>query len=130
MSDKSEMFEKGMQVRREMFGPELAEVAWNTATDFTRPFHDLMTRYCFGETWGNPELGRRERSIATLSMLIAQGKELEIKMHVKAGLANGLTFEEIRALLLHGMIYCGVPASFTGLRAAEAAFAEVEAAKA
>jgi 4-carboxymuconolactone decarboxylase len=124
------MFEEGMQVRREMFGPQLAEVAWNNATDFTRPFHDLMTRYCFGETWGNPDLSRRDRSLATLSMLIAQGKELEIKMHVKAGVTNGLTMEEIRALVLHAMIYCGVPASFTALRAAEAAFAEIEEAKA
>ncbi|PTS83912.1 4-carboxymuconolactone decarboxylase [Sphingomonas sp. HMWF008] len=125
----SDLFEKGMQVRREMFGPELAERAVATASDFAKPFHDIMTRYCFGETWNRPAMGRRDRSIATISMLIAQGKELEIKMHVKGGLANGLTVDEIREIVLHAMIYCGVPASFTALRAAEAALAEIEAAK-
>ncbi|PZO05949.1 MAG: 4-carboxymuconolactone decarboxylase [Alphaproteobacteria bacterium] len=122
----SDLFERGMQVRREMFGPELAERAVASASDFAKPFHDIMTRYCFGETWNREALGRRDRSIATISMLIAQGKELEIKMHVKGGIANGLTVEEIRELVLHAMIYCGVPASFTALRAAEAALAEIE----
>lgn len=127
----SEMFDKGMQVRREMFGPELAELAVKNASEFAKPFHDVMTRYCFGETWTRPDLGRRDRSLATISMLIALGKELEIKMHVKAGIANGLTVAEIREIVLHAMIYCGVPASFTALRAAEAALAELdEAAKA
>jgi 4-carboxymuconolactone decarboxylase len=61
-------------------------------------------------------------------MLIAQGKEVEIKMHVKGGIANGLEVDEIRELVLHAMIYCGVPASFTALRAAEAALEELAAA--
>ena len=121
----NELFEKGMQVRREMFGPDLAERAVASASEFAKPFHDIMTRYCFGETWNREGLGRRDRSLATISMLIALGKELEIKMHVKGGLANGLTVEEIRELVLHAMIYCGVPASFTALRAAEAALAEL-----
>lgn len=126
----SEVYETGMKIRREMFGPQGAELAVANASDFAKPFHDIMTRYCFGETWGNPALGKRDRSLATLSMLIALGKENEIKMHVKGGIANGLTVEEIQALVLHSMIYCGVPASVTGLRAAEAALAELEAAKA
>lgn len=124
----TDLFDKGMQVRREMFGPELAERAVATASEFAKPFHDIMTRYCFGETWNRPGLGRRDRSLATLSMLIAMGKELEVKMHVKGGIANGLTVEEIRELVLHAMIYCGVPASFTALRAAEAALDELAAA--
>jgi len=124
------LFEKGMQVRREMFGPALAERAVAEASDFAKPFHEIMTRYCFGETWNRPGLGRRDRSLLTLSMLIAQGKEMEIKMHVKGGIANGLTVDEIREVVLHAMIYCGVPASFTALRAAEAALAELDAAQA
>lgn len=124
-TEMSDMFDKGMQVRREMWGPELAERAVANASEFAKPFHDIMTRYCFGETWNRPGLDRRDRSLATLAMLIAQGRELEIEMHVKGGIANGLTVEEIRELVLHAMIYCGVPASFTALRAAEAALASL-----
>jgi len=118
-------FDLGMKVRREMFGAELAENAWDNASEFSRPFQDLMTRYCFGETWARPGLGRRDRSLLTLSMLIAQGRELEIQMHVKAGLNNGLTAEEIREIILHAMVYCGVPAAYTGLRAAEHALQQL-----
>lgn len=115
------LFDAGMKVRREMFGAELAEKAVANASEFARPFHDIMTRYCFGETWNRPGLGRRDRSLITLAMLIAQGRELEVKMHVKGGLANGLSVEEIREVILHAMIYCGVPACYTALRAAEEA---------
>lgn len=121
-----DLYKKGMEVRHAMFGPQGAELAVANATDFAKPFHDLMTRYCFGENWGNPALSRRDRSLATLAMLIALGKENEIKMHVKGGIVNGLTVEEIQALVLHSMIYLGVPNAVTGLRAAEAALAELE----
>ncbi|PZQ59656.1 MAG: 4-carboxymuconolactone decarboxylase [Sphingomonas taxi] len=118
-----------MAVRREMWGAELAENAVANASDFAKPFQDIMTRYCFGETWTRADLGRRDRSIATLAMLMAQGRELEVKMHVKGGIANGLTVAEIRELVLHTMIYCGVPASFTALRACEEALADIERSK-
>lgn len=122
-------YEAGMAVRREMWGAELAENAVANASDFAKPFQDIMTRYCFGETWTRADLGRRDRSIATLAMLMAQGRELEVKMHVKGGIANGLTVAEIRELVLHTMIYCGVPASFTALRACEEALADIERSK-
>jgi 4-carboxymuconolactone decarboxylase len=126
----SDLVEQGMQVRRDMWGPEFADAAVANASDFAKPFHDMMNRYCFGETWNRPGLGRRDRSLITLAMLIALGKEAEIRMHVRGGLANGLTVDEIQELVLHSMIYCGVPASVTGLRGAEAAFADIAGAKA
>lgn len=126
----TDSFEKGMQVRREMWGAELADLAVANASDFARPFQEeLLTRYCFGETWTRPNLGRRDRSLITIAMLIALGKDVEIKMHVKAGIANGLKPEEIQELVLHSAIYCGIPAGVTGLRAAEAALNEIEEAK-
>ena len=123
MSD--EKFEKGMQVRREMWGPELADQAVENASDFAKPFQDIMTQYCFGEMWNREALGRRDRSMITIAMLIAQGKELEIRMHVRGGIANGLSVEEVREIVLHAMIYCGVPASHTALRACELALQDL-----
>jgi len=113
-----------MQVRREMWGADLAERAVESASNLAKPFQDIMTRYCFGEVWSRPGLGRRERSMVTLAMLIAQGKELEIRMHVRGALSNGVTEEELQEIILQAMIYCGVPASYTGLRAAEEALGQ------
>ena len=121
----TELFEQGVQVRRELFGAELGERHIKEATDFTRKFQDLVTRYCFAELWGSGEVPRRIRSIITLSMLVAMGKSNEVKIHVRAALANGVTKGEIREILLHAMIYSGVPAAVDGFRCAREVFAEL-----
>jgi 4-carboxymuconolactone decarboxylase len=111
-----ETFAAGMQIRREMFGPASSEQAVNTATDFTRPLQEIVTRYCFGEIWTRPVLDRRTRSLLTIATLVALGKPVQLRAHVRAAIANGATKDEIREVLLHSMIYCGVPAgvdSFT-----------------
>lgn len=117
-------FEAGMEVRRAMWGPELAERALQNASPFAQPFQDLLTRYCFGEAWTRPGLNRRDRSLITLAMLIALGKPLEIKMHTRGALSNGLSVEELRELMVHSIIYCGVPAAHTALQAMEEALGE------
>jgi len=106
----ADTFAAGLQVRREMFGPALAEQAVNSATDFTRPLQEIVTRYCFGEIWTRPPLDRRTRSLLTIATLIALGKPVQLRAHVRAAITNGATKDEIREVLLHGMIYCGVPA--------------------
>ena len=119
------LFEKGVQVRRELFGAELGEKHIKEATDFTRKFQDLVTRYLFAEVWGTDAVPRKIRSIITLSMLVAMGKSNEVKIHVRAALTNGVTKSEIREILLHAMLYAGVPAAVDGFRCAREVFAEL-----
>ncbi len=92
--------DKGMRVRREVLGDEHVDAAIERATDFTREFQDLITRYAWGEIWARPGLDRRTR------------------------LRNGLTPDEIKEVLLHSAIYCGVPAANTAFSIAEEALAE------
>jgi 4-carboxymuconolactone decarboxylase len=116
---------KGVQVRRELFGAELGAKHIKEATDFTRRFQDLVTRYLFAEVWGTDTVPRKIRSIITLSMLVAMGKSNEVKVHVRAALTNGVTKNEIREILLHAMMYAGVPAAVDGFRCAREVFAEL-----
>jgi 4-carboxymuconolactone decarboxylase len=106
----ADTFAAGMQLRREMLGPAFAEQAVNSATDFTRPLQEIVTRYCFGEIWTRPPLDRRTRSLLTIATLVALGKPVQLRVHVRAAITNGATKDEIREVLLHSMIYCGVPA--------------------
>lgn len=119
------LFDRGVEIRKELFGAELGVRHIDEATEFTRKFQDMVTRYCFAETWGDEDVPRRVRSIITLSMLVATGKANETKLHVKTAIANGVTREEIRAIMLNAMIYCGVPAAVEGFRIAQEAFAEI-----
>lgn len=101
--------ESGVQMRRDMFGAEFTDRQIEQANEFTRPMQDVVSKYCFGETWSRPGLGRRERSMATLAALCAMGRTHELRVHVVGALKNGVTPTEIRELLLHTMVYAGVP---------------------
>jgi 3-oxoadipate enol-lactonase/4-carboxymuconolactone decarboxylase len=103
--------ERGMEVRREVLGDEHVDRAIAGTTEFTADFQDLITRYAWGEIWARPGLDRRTRSCITLTALVALGREGELAMHVRAALRNGLTPDEIKEVLLHSAVYCGVPAA-------------------
>jgi 4-carboxymuconolactone decarboxylase len=118
MSEQDPSYKTGMQIRREMFGPGGAEERVAAATPFNRPFEDLVTRYCFGDTWGRPGLDRKTRSMITLAALTALVRPNQLKIHVRGALANGVTPEEIREILLHTSIYAGIPAGVEAFNAA------------
>jgi len=121
----SEQFEQGMKVRREVLGDEHVDRAVERTTPFTADFQDLITRYAWGEIWARPGLDRRTRSCITLTALIALGREEELAMHVRAALRVGLTPDEIKEVLLHTAIYCGVPAANGAFAVAQRVLDEV-----
>ena len=118
-------FATGLAIRREMFGPEGAERQIEAATDFTRPLQDMVTRYCFGETWSRPTLDRKTRSMLTLALLTALGKQNQLRVHVRGAIQNGVSKEEIREVLMHSMIYAGLPAAVDSFATATAVLKEM-----
>jgi 4-carboxymuconolactone decarboxylase len=122
---EKQMFEKGLSIRREIFGAELSDKAWASADDFNRPFEELVNEYCFGEIWGRPGLDRKTRSIVTLSMLTGLNRPNQIRAHVKGAITNGVSKAEIQELFLQAAIYCGVPAAVDSFRIAREVFQEM-----
>jgi 4-carboxymuconolactone decarboxylase len=122
MSNDKEAFDRGLALRHDMFGPAGAEQAVESASDFSRPLQETVTRFCFGEIWQRPGLDRRTRSLITLSMLIGTGRFTQFAVHVRGALANGVTREELRELTLHAQLYCGIPSSVEATAACEAIF--------
>jgi 3-oxoadipate enol-lactonase/4-carboxymuconolactone decarboxylase len=117
-----------MRTRREVLGDDHVDRAIARTTDFTREFQDLITRYAWGEIWTRPGLDRRTRSCITLTALIALGRDEELALHVRAALRNGLSADEIKEVLLHAAIYCGVPAANTAFAVAQRVLDETHAA--
>ena len=113
-----------MKVRREVLGDKHVDAALERTTGFTADFQDLITRYAWGEVWSRPGLDRRTRSCITLTALVALGRLEELEMHVRAALRNGLSEDEIKEVLLHAAIYCGVPAANSAFAAAQRVFVE------
>jgi 4-carboxymuconolactone decarboxylase len=113
-----------MEVRREVLGDEHVDRAVARTTEFTAEFQDLITRYAWGEIWTRPGLDRRTRSCMTIIALVALGRMDELAMHVRAALRNGLTADEIKEVLLHSAIYCGVPAANSAFAVAQDVLSE------
>jgi 3-oxoadipate enol-lactonase/4-carboxymuconolactone decarboxylase len=116
--------EPGMEVRRQVLGDAHVDRAQARQTPFTARFQDFISRYAWGEIWTDPTLSRRERSMITLTALVAHGHLDELAMHVRAARGNGLTPEEIGAVLLQTAVYCGVPAANSAFAVAQRVLAE------
>ncbi|MFF4085701.1 3-oxoadipate enol-lactonase [Streptomyces nigra] len=115
---------RGMAVRREVLGDAHVDRAQARQTAFTARFQDFITRYAWGEIWTDPTLSRRERSMITLTALVAHGHHEELAMHVRAARRNGLTPDEIGAVLLQTAVYCGVPAANAAFAVAQRVLSE------
>jgi 4-carboxymuconolactone decarboxylase len=121
----SPLFDKGLQLRKEVLGAEYVDRSIQGADDFTRPLQKLITEYCWGEAWGSDALDKRTRSMLNLAMLTALGKKDELKLHTRGAINNGVTMEEIQAVLIQACIYCGVPAALDASKAVREALKEV-----
>ena len=117
---------RGMEVRREVLGDAHVDRAQARQTPLTARFQDFVARYAWGEVWTDPTLSRRERSMITLTALVAHGHHDELAMHVRAARRNGLTPEEIGAVLLQTAVYCGVPAANSAFATAQRVLEEPE----
>lgn len=115
---------KGMEVRRAVLGDAHVERSMASKTPLTEDFQDLLTRYAWGEIWTRPGLDRRTRSCITVAMLVALNRDEELVLHLRGALNNGVTWDELKEVLLHSAIYCGVPAANTAFRVAARVFAE------
>jgi 4-carboxymuconolactone decarboxylase len=111
-------FDKGLATRKQVMGEDFVAKALGQATDFTRPMQQYITRNAWGDVWQREGLDLKTRSLITVAMLTALGKQHELKGHVRGALNNGATVAEIQEVLLHASIYCGVPAAVEAFRAA------------
>ncbi|HUD80139.1 MAG TPA: 4-carboxymuconolactone decarboxylase [Streptosporangiaceae bacterium] len=110
----------GLRTRREVLGDEHVDRAAATTTEFTADFQDFITRYAWGEVWSRPGLSRPERSMITIAMLAALGRDDELVLHVRAALRNGLRPDDIAEVLLQVAVYAGVPAANRAFKLAAA----------
>ncbi|MGZ4897437.1 MAG: bifunctional 3-oxoadipate enol-lactonase/4-carboxymuconolactone decarboxylase PcaDC [Candidatus Angelobacter sp.] len=111
--------EAGMKVRRQVLGDEHVDRSLKNATDFTRDFQELITRYAWGAVWTRPGLDHRTRRLLVLSVTAALGRWEEFRLHLRAGLALDLEVCDVKETLLQVAVYAGVPAANTAFQIAK-----------
>lgn len=117
-TEHSKDFDKGLATRKKVMGENFVANAFGNATAFTMPMQHYITQNAWGDVWQRPGLDLKTRSLITVAMLTALGKQHELKGHVRGALNNGATPEEISEVLLHASIYCGVPSAVEAYRSA------------
>lgn len=115
----SDAYIEGLKVRRQVMGDEFVDHAFANATKFTLPLQDFITANAWGSVWCRTGIELKTRSLITVAMLTALGRQHELRGHVRGALNNGASPEEIREVLLHAAVYCGVPLAADAFRTAE-----------
>jgi 4-carboxymuconolactone decarboxylase len=107
----SDLFKKGLSVRREVLGADYVDASLVRADDFNAAFQQMTTEIAWGMCWTRPGIDRKTRSMINLTMLSALNRGSEPRLHLRAALTNGVTRDEIKEILMQVGAYCGIPAS-------------------
>lgn len=109
---------EGIAVRKHVLGEAYVEASMNNANGFNADFQTLLNTYCWGAIWTRDGLPKETRSLITLALLVALNQPGELRNHVRGALNNGVTVDQIREVLMHTTVYCGVPAASLAFTAA------------
>lgn len=111
-------FQRGLAMRKQVMGEAFVAQAFGNMTPFTEPIQAHITRKAWGDVWQREGLDLKTRSLITVALLTAMGRQNELKGHVRGALNNGATPEELQEVLLQAAVYCGVPTAVEAFRTA------------
>ena len=120
------LFDKGLATRREVLGKEYVDNALANASEFAQEFQEHLTEYCWGAVWGDETLDRKTRSMLNVVMLAALNRMHEWELHFRGAMVNGVSRDELKAILNQIACYCGVPVAVECHRIAKRVFAELD----
>jgi 4-carboxymuconolactone decarboxylase len=109
--DVRDLHDKGLKLRREMFGAAAVEQRMNAFGAFGEPLQNIINAYAYGDVWSRTALPMGTKSLAMVAMMAAAGRANELRVHLKGALTNGCTAEQIQEILLLVALYCGIPAA-------------------
>ena len=113
-------YDEGVRIRTEVLGREHVERSMANATDLDRPFLEWITTNVWGDLWADPTLDRKTRSMITVAVLAALGRD-ELALHLRASVHTGVTDAELAQVLQHVAVYAGVPAANHAFQTARSA---------
>ena len=83
------------------------------ARPFTPKLTALVESPLYDKVWEDPELSKRDRSLVTVAALVAAGNSDELPAHLRRAIENGVTKQELSALITHMAFYVGFPAAIS-----------------
>ena len=118
--------DKGLANRKAVLGEEYVDKSMASADSFNGPFQEILNEYCWGMIWSDERLPRKTRSMLNLVMLACLNRMHEWELHLKGALRNGVSKDEIQAIIHQIAVYAGVPLGVECFRIARKVFAELD----
>ncbi|KAL4752535.1 AhpD-like protein [Aspergillus terricola var. indicus] len=122
----SSLYQIGLQTRQSVLGSTHVNRSLSNSNAFTFPMQEVITEFAWGSIWNRPGLDRKQRSLMNIGILIALNRQLELGVHVRGAVRNGLSELEIREAVMHTLVYCGAPAAMEGMRTVDKVLEELE----
>ena len=109
--DIRDLADKGLKLRKEMFGEAAVEQRMTAFGAFGEPLQNIINAYAYGDVWSRGALPLATKSLAMVAMMAAAGYPNELRVHLKGAVKNECSAEQIREILLLAALYCGIPAA-------------------
>jgi len=109
--DTQELHDRGLALRRELFGAAAVESRVAALGEFGAPLQHIINAYAYGDVWSRPALPLATKSLVMVAMMAAAGHDKELGVHIRGALKNGCTPAQIQEILLLLALYCGIPAA-------------------
>lgn len=119
-------FAEGLAARKATLGADYVQKNLDAADDFSRPFQEAMTAWCWGFGWGDDAIDPKTRSLMNLALLGVLGRWTEWETHLKGALTNGVSKDQVRAAIHVVAIYGGVPCGVECFRIARSVFGAMD----
>ena len=122
----SEAYKAGLEVRRQVLGAGYVNNSINNADEFSKKLQDFVTEHAWGTVWQDDTVDKKTRSMINIALLASLPRHEELRLHLRGALNNGVSKDEIAAILLHIGVYAGAPCAVSGFKIAQEVFVEYE----
>lgn len=115
---------RGMAKRVEVLGEQVVSRLREDTSDVNTRWQAFITEFAWGECWSDETLSVRERTLLVLGMVAGQRRADEFEGHLRNALRNGMTEDQLTAIVIQVAVYCGVPTGNMCTRALKNVLAE------
>lgn len=125
--EKSKRYERGMEVIKKYEDPSDSpaySITFDNLMDLDPELEKYIVEFAFGDIYARDQLSDQTKTLLTISSLVTQGLDPQLRLHVNIALTIGLTPTEIVSAIIHLLPYTGFPRVLNALNVAKEIFTE------
>jgi 4-carboxymuconolactone decarboxylase len=118
----SERYDRGLELMRELVGPEQADTICERFRELHPDFERLVMEFVMADLYARDGLDLKTRLLCTVSALTVLGRQDQLRVHIQRALGAGATQQELEEVILQMCAFGGFPATWDALITAKSVF--------